>query len=268
MSAVDLHCIDSGGRGEPVLLAHAIGCDRRMWDELAAALAPRHRVIAIDARGHGKSPLPPRPWSLADMADDAARLLDRLGIARAHWVGLSMGGMVGQAFALAHPERLGRLVIANSTSSYGPGGRGLWDNRIRLVGEGGLAAIRDMVAARYFSPAFTEAHPAAVQRVMQRFLETPADGYLGCCEAIREMDFLDALPRIAAPTLVIAGELDAGTPPAMSKAIADRIPGARLAVIAGASHLSVVENPAGFSALISGFLAAPGSSMPAPAIRG
>jgi len=254
MSTVELFCHDTRGGGEAVVLAHAIGCDHRMWDDLAAALAPRYRVLAIDARGHGASPLPARPWSLADMADDVVRLLDKLGIARAHWVGLSMGGMVGQAFALAHGDRLAKLVIANSTSSYGPEGRGLWDNRIRLVTQGGLAAIRDMVASRYFSPAFAAAHPAIVERVMARFLETPAQGYLGCCEAIREMDFVGDLPRIAAPTLVIAGELDPGTPVAMSKAIADRIPGARLAVMPGASHLSAVEKPAAFNALVAGFL--------------
>jgi len=256
MSAVDLHCEDSGGAGEPVLLAHAIGCDRRMWESVVPLLAPRHRVIAIDARGHGRSPLPARPWSLADMADDAARLLDRLGIARAHWIGLSMGGMVGQAFALAHGERLGRLVIANSTSSYGPEGRANWDNRIRLIEQGGLAAIRDMVAARYFAPAFIAAHGDVVAKTMARFMETPAGGYLGCCEAIRELDYLDDLPRIAAPTLALAGDLDEGTPVAMSRAIADRVPHARLAVIAGASHLSAVEKPAEFASRVLDFLAA------------
>ena len=255
MSAVDLFCTDSGGRGEAVVLAHAIGCDHRMWEHLVPTLASRYRVIAIDARGHGRSPLPARPWSLADMADDAARLLDKLGIARAHWVGLSMGGMVGQAFALDHAGRLGKLAIANSTSSYGPDGRGMWDNRIRMVSEGGLAAIREMVATRYFSPEFRRTHPDVVERVMSRFLETPADGYLGCCEAIREMEYLESLPSIRAPALVIAGELDQGTPVAMARAMADRIPGARLEVIPGASHLSAVEMPAAFNALVSGFLA-------------
>lgn len=256
MSAVELYCEDSGGRGEAVILAHAIGCDRRMWEDIVPALSARHRVIALDARGHGRSSLPARPWSLEDMADDAARLLDRLAIGRAHWIGLSMGGMVGQAFALRHGSRLGRLVLANTTSAYGPEGRPNWDNRIRLVAEGGLAAIRDMVAARYFSPAFLAARPEVVERVMTRFMETPAEGYVGCCEAIRELDYLAALGRIAAPTLVIAGELDAGTPPAMSQAIAERIPGARLAVMRGASHLSAVEMPGEFAALAGDFLAA------------
>jgi 3-oxoadipate enol-lactonase len=256
MTAVDLHCTDSGGGGEAVLLAHAIGCDRRMWDELAPALAPRRRVIAIDARGHGKSPLPARPWSLEDMADDAARLLDRLGIARVDWVGLSMGGMVGQAFALRHPARLGRLVLANTTSSYGADGRTMWNNRIRLVTDGGLAAIRDMVTARYFSEAFIAEHRDVVERVMGRFMETPADGYLGFCEAIRELEYTAALPRIHAPALVIAGEIDQGTTPAMARVIASGIPGARLAIIPGASHLSAVEKPAEFNALVADFLAA------------
>ena len=256
MTAVDLQCTDSGGSGEAVLLAHAIGCDRRMWDDLVPALAPRRRVVAIDARGHGKSPLPARPWSLEDMADDAARLLDRLGIARADWVGLSMGGMVGQAFALRHPARLGRLVLANTTSSYGVDGRAMWENRIRLITEGGLAAIRDMVIARYFSEAFIATRRDVVDRVMDRFMETPADGYLGCCEAIREMEYAAALPRIHAPTLVVAGEIDQGTTPAMARVIANGIPGARLAIIPGASHLSAVEKPTEFSALVSDFLAA------------
>lgn len=256
MSAVDLSCEDSGGGGEAVLLAHAIGCDRRMWQDIVPALSARFRVIAFDARGHGRSALAQRPWSLEDMADDAARLLDRLGLGRAHWVGLSMGGMVGQAFALRHPSRLGKLVLANTTSSYGPEGRPNWDNRIRLVSEGGLAAIRDMVAARYFSPAFVDAHPDVVQRVMSRFMETPAQGYIGCCEAIRELEYTAALARVAAPTLVIAGDLDQGTPVAMAQALAKGVPGARLAIIPGASHLSVVEKPAEFAALVSGFLAA------------
>lgn len=255
MSAVELFCADSGGSGEAVVLAHAIGCDHRMWEAVGAALAPRWRVLAIDARGHGRSPVPPRPYSLAAMADDARRVLDRLGIERAHWVGLSMGGMVGQAFALAHPARLRKLVLANTTSAYGPEGRPNWDNRIRLVSEGGLGAIREMVTARYFSPAFASSHRDIVDRVMGRFMQTPAEGYLGCCEAIRELDFSGSLGRIRASTLVIAGELDQGTPPAMSRAIADGIPGARMAVIPGASHLSAVEKPTEFAALVRDFLA-------------
>ena len=243
------------GTGRPVVLVHAIGCDHRMWDSLAASLAPAHRVIAVDARGHGASPVPPRPYSLEDLADDVVALLDRLGIERADYVGLSMGGMVGQALALRHPARLGRLVVACSTSSYGPDGRANWQARIRAVEQGGLEAIRDMVASRYFSDAFRAKHPDVVKTVMDRFVKTPRDGYLGCCDAIAELDYADDLARIRAQTLVIAGELDAGTPPAMSQAMARGIPGARLEVIPGAAHLAAVEAPERFNAAVGAFLA-------------
>jgi 3-oxoadipate enol-lactonase len=254
MKALDLHAVDGGGAGEAVVLAHAIGCDHRMWEELAAFLAPEFRVVRIDARGHGRSPVPPRPYTLGQMADDAVAVLDRLGIARAHWVGLSMGGMVGQAFALEHADRLGRLVLANTTSSYGPEGRAMWEARAKAVADGGVAAIKDLAMTRYFSDEFRDSHPEVVATVGARFLETPAAGYIGCCDAIRDLDYTGSLARIHARTLVIAGEKDVGTPPAMSEAIAARIPGARLAILAGAAHLSAVEKPAEFNALVRAFL--------------
>jgi 3-oxoadipate enol-lactonase len=254
MRPVELHFTDSGGTGDAVLLAHAIGCDHRMWDDLAARLAKKFRVIALDARGHGKSPVAHRPYKLEILADDARAVLDKLGIAKAHWVGLSMGGMVGQAFALRHPARLLKLVIANSTASYGAEGRAMWQARVKLVQQGGLAAIRDMVAARYFSDGFRAAQPERVAAVMDRFMETPAEGYLGCCDAIANLDYADDLIRIKAKTLVIAGEADAGTPLAMSAAIAAKIPGARLAVIPGAAHLSAAEKPEEFADLVEQFL--------------
>jgi 3-oxoadipate enol-lactonase len=255
MSPAELFAVDSGGGGDAVVLVHAIGCDHRMWDALAQSLAPRFRVLRVDARGHGRSPVAPRPYSLEALALDVLAVLDRHAIARAHWVGLSMGGMIGQAFALAHAGRLGRLVLANTTSSYGPDGRKLWEARAKAVEDGGLAAIKDMVMSRYFSDAFRAQSPDVVAQVAKRFLATPAQGYLGCCDAIKELDYSAALDRIRAPTLVIAGEKDAGTPPAMSEAIASRIPGARLAIIPGAAHLSAVEKPAEFNALVSEFLA-------------
>jgi 3-oxoadipate enol-lactonase len=255
MKPVELFAVDGGGEGEAVVLVHAIGCDHRMWDSLAQFLARQFRVLRVDARGHGRSPVPQRPYSLEGLALDVLAVLDRHAIARAHWVGLSMGGMIGQAFALAHAGRLGRLVLANTTSSYGPEGRKLWEARAKAVEDGGLAAIKDMVMSRYFSDDFRARSPQVVAEVAKRFLETPAQGYLGCCDAIEELDYSASLPRIHARTLVIAGEKDAGTPPSMSEAIASRIPGARLAIIAGAAHLSAVEKPVEFNSLVRDFLA-------------
>ena len=190
-------------------------------------------------------------------ADDAAALLDRLGIAKAHFVGLSMGAMIGMAFALRHPGRLGRLVLANTTLSYGPEGRSMWAARAKAVQQGGLEAIKDMVMNRYFSDVYRSGQAASVAQVTERFLQTPVDGYLGCCDAIGELDFTDDVSRIHARTLVIAGEADAGTPPAMAEAIARRISGSQLAVIPGAAHLAAVEKPEEFAALVKGFLEAP-----------
>lgn len=255
MNAVALHH-DESGAGEPVVLAHAIGMDHRMWDDLASRLSATHRVIRFDSRGHGRSPAPPGPYSLEAMAEDALALLDRLAVAKAHWVGLSMGAMVGMAFALQHPARLGRLVLANTTSSYGPEGRAMWQARAKAVREGGLEAIKDTVMGRYFSNAFRANHPAEVAAIAEHFLATPAQGYLGSCDAIGELDFTEALSRIGARTLVIAADADAGTPPSMAQAIVERIPGARLAILAGAAHLSAVEKPAEFAALVKEFLAA------------
>jgi len=256
VTPIDLDAFDSGGGGQAVVLAHAIGCDARMWQALVPVLRDRFRVLALDARGHGASALTPRPYSLAGLADDFARALDTRGIERAHWVGLSMGGMIGQAFALRHPDRLLRLVLANTTSSYGHEGRTIWEARARAVTEGGMAAIKDMVMARYFSEGFRAAHPEVVEKTARHFLAVPAQGYAACCDAIGELDFTGSLRRIRARTLVIAGEEDTGAPVAMSQVIADHIPDARLAVIAGAAHLSAVEKPDEFNALVRQFLAA------------
>ena len=247
-----------GREGAPwLVLSHSLACSVRMWDPQIAALKDRYRILAYDTRGHGASEAPKGAYTLEMLADDLKALLDHVGAKNPHYCGLSMGGMIGQAFALRHPGRLGKLVIANSTSSYGPEGRKMWEARSRMVEEGGVAAIRDMVASRYFSDDFRASEPGTVERVMQRFAQTPQEGYLGCCDAIAALDYSKDLGRITAPTLVIAGGADAGTPPAMSEALARGIPNAKLAVIPGAAHLSAVEKPAEFNALVREFLASP-----------
>jgi 3-oxoadipate enol-lactonase len=257
MTPVALHFTEAG-EGPAVVLVHAIGCDLAMWDDLARALVARGmRAVRVDVRGHGASPVPPRPYTLADLAADVAALLDRCGIERAHWVGLSMGGMIGQAFALDHGERLDKLVLANTTSSYGADGRKMWEARAKAVEEGGMAAITDLAMTRYFSDEFRAGHPEVVERVRGRFLQANPRGYIGCCDAIRDLDFTGRLHEIRARTLVIAGEKDAGTPPAMSEEIVRRIPAARLAIIPGAAHLSAVEKPREFGALVADFLGTP-----------
>jgi 3-oxoadipate enol-lactonase len=238
-----------------VVLSHALGCDLTMWDELANQLAADCRVIAFDHRGHGSSDAPPGRYNMADMADDAARLLRELDTGPVVWVGLSMGGMVGQELALRHPSLVGALVLANTTSRYPEAAREVWEQRIATVQEQGIDPIADAVMGRYFHDRFRTERGAVVARFRERLLTTDTTGYIGCCAAVGAIDTAARLGAIAAPTLVIAGELDQGTPVAMAQALADGIPGARLAVLKDASHLSAIEQPQAFAEAVTGFIA-------------
>ncbi|HEU4375790.1 MAG TPA: 3-oxoadipate enol-lactonase, partial [Telluria sp.] len=242
------------GPRKTVVLSHALGCDLTMWDQLANELSFDCRVICYDHRGHGSSDAPTGPYSMADLADDAARLLRELDSGPVVWIGLSMGGMVGQELALRHPSLVAALIIANSTSAYPAEAGAMWQQRIDAVRAGGLEAIADAVMARYFSDAFRAEHPATVARYRRRVVTTHADAYVACCAAVAAIDTTERLPRIAAPTLVIAGELDAGTPLPMSQTLAQRIPGARLDVLRKASHLSAVEEPEQFAHAVTQFM--------------
>ena len=244
------------GQGSPVLLSHALGLDLGMWDTLAATLAPRHEVLRYDHRGHGGSAVPAGPYRMDELVDDAARVIREWGAGPVTWVGLSLGGMVGQGLAIRHPELVRSLVLANTTARYPEAAQSAWAQRIAAVEQGGLEAIADMVMERYFHAGFRRERPQALAAFRAALLRTSAAGYAATCHAVREVDWLDRLPQVRCPTLVIAGELDVGAPVAMSQAIAERIPGARLEVLAEASHLSVVEQPQRFAALVEGFVSA------------
>ncbi|QOL48234.1 bifunctional 4-carboxymuconolactone decarboxylase/3-oxoadipate enol-lactonase PcaCD [Massilia litorea] len=238
-----------------VVLSHALGCDLTMWDSLANQLALDKRVIAYDHRGHGSSDAPDALYSMADLADDAARLLRELDTGPVVWVGLSMGGMVGQELALRHPSLVRALVLANTTSGYPEAARAVWEQRIATVRAEGIEAIADAVMGRYFHDAFRAQKAATVARFRRRLVTTDATGYVGCCEAVGKVDTGSRLGQIGVPTLVIAGELDQGTPVAMAQALAEGIPGARLEVLSDASHLSAAEQPEAFAASVVGFVA-------------
>lgn len=236
------------------VLSHALGCDASLWDALANALAAQHRVICYDHRGHGDSEAPPGPYTMAALAQDAERLLAELQPGPVVWVGLSMGGMVGQELALRHPERLKALVIANSSSGYGHEGRSAWQQRIDAIERGGLEAVADGAMQRWFSESFRQTQAATVARWRRRLVSTPVAGYLGASHALMHLDTTSRLPGITVPTLVIAGSLDQGTPPEMSQTIVQAVPSARLVVLDGAAHLSVLEQPAAFEAAVCEFI--------------
>jgi 3-oxoadipate enol-lactonase len=248
------------GEGAPVVLSHALGLDSGMWDAFAARLAAGtlgapSEVLRYDHRGHGGSAAPAGPYSMDDLVDDAARLIREWGRGPVTWIGLSMGAMVGQGLAIRHPELVSKLVLANTAARYPDAAKAGWAQRITTVQSQGMAAVAEMVVERYLHPDFRAADPAATQSIRSRLLRDDAAGYAASCNAVANVDWLDRLGEIRCPTLVIAGARDAGAPPAMAQAIAERIPGAKLQIIDNASHLSVMETPAEFDGLIRAFLA-------------
>jgi len=253
-SAPQIH-VTVQGDGPPVVLSHALGLDVHMWDELAARLAKTNSVLRYEHRGHGSSAVPPGPYTLDQLVDDAARVIREWGRGPVAWIGLSMGGMVGQGLAILHPELLRGALLANTTGRYPDAAAATWAARIAAVEQGGMAAVADAVVERYLGADYRAAHPAEAAALKAKLLRSDPAGYVACCHAIAKVDWLDRLGAVRTPTLVIAGGKDAGATPEMARAIAERIPGAELTVFEEAAHLSVAELPNRFHDTVAAFLA-------------
>jgi 3-oxoadipate enol-lactonase len=246
---IDVNYRMDGPPGAPVLiLSHALGLSLAMWDPQLAALSRGLRVVRYDHRGHGGSPVPAGPYRIEDLGRDLLQLLDRLALERVSFCGLSLGGMVGLWLAANAPARVDRIVVCCSAARMMRPDD--FAARARMVREHGMEAIADAVIGRWFTPAFSARHPDTVARIRATLLSTPREGYAGGCEAIAQMDLRDDLPRIEAPTLVIAAEQDKSTPPELSRQIAQRIPGAEVVVIPDAAHIANVEQPEAVAKLI------------------
>jgi 3-oxoadipate enol-lactonase len=241
VSVCDLHHEQEGASGAPVLvLGSSLGTPLEMWDPQMPTLRAGHELVRFDHRGHGRSPVPPGPYSIDDLGRDVLGLLDRMAIGRVSYCGLSLGGMVGMWLGINAPERVERLVLL-CTSAHLPPASG-WHQRAATVRSAGSSeAVADAVLARWFTEPFAREHPDVIARHRRMVSDTPAEGYASCCEAIAALDLRDRLPSITAPTLVIGAQQDPSTPPEHQRAIASAIPGARLEILEQGAHLVNVE---------------------------
>jgi 3-oxoadipate enol-lactonase len=247
----ELRHVEDGPADAPaLLLVNSLGATLEMWEPQVSALAERFRLVRYDQRGHGGSAVPVGPYTMDDLGADAVALLDRLGIARAHVCGLSLGAMVGLWLAGHAPDRVDRIVLCGAAARLDPQ---RWAERAAIVRAEGTAAVADTVVGRWFTPAFAERHPELVARMRAMTAGTPAEGYASCCAAIERMDLEPILPAIRAPTLLVAGTEDPAIPPEHSYRIAATLPGAVVELLP-AAHLANVEQPVAFTRLVLGHL--------------
>jgi 3-oxoadipate enol-lactonase len=255
-NGIEMHYTLEGPANAPVVtLSHSLATDGSMWEPQLGPLRARYRVLNYDTRGHGGTEAPSGAYSLDLLADDAAKLLAALGIRQTHWVGLSMGGMIGQTLALQQPQLFKSLSLCDTSSRIPAEAKPLWADRIKTAETQGMEPLVEPTLARWLTAPFREKRKDVVERVATMIRSTPPRGYAGCCHAISALDLTDRLSAISLPTLVVVGEDDQGTPVAASKAIQERIKGSELVILPAAAHLSNMEQPEAFTAALTKFLA-------------
>ncbi len=237
--------------GEALVFSNSLGTDLHMWDKVLPLLENRFRVLRYDMRGHGKSSNPPGPYTADQLGGDLLSLLDRLALGRVHLCGLSLGGLVAMWIGIHSPERVDRMILANTAASFGPPER--WVERIAMVQSLGMEPIALATLERWFTPVYREQHPEEMQTACRMIAATNAVGYAGCCGALRDADVRREIGAIEAPCLVVVGAHDEATPPSEGQALHSALPNSSLVEL-DASHLSAWERPGEFAAAVLGFL--------------
>jgi 3-oxoadipate enol-lactonase len=254
-NGIDIHYELTGKKGAPVvMLSHSLACSLVMWQPQMDMLESSFQVLRFDTRGHGDSDAPEEAYSLEQLAMDAIGLLDALKIDTVHFVGLSMGGMIGQGLALDYADRLKSLALCDTAAIMPDETQPIWQDRIEAAGETGMAGQVDETLERWFRPEYLQQNPPEVEMIRQQILATPVAGYIGCCEAIRRLKYLDRLAEIKLSTLIMVGEEDPGTPVAASEAMQARISDSKLVVLPSARHLSNIEQAEAFNTALMEFL--------------
>jgi len=238
--AVDVHHTLEGPEGAPVIaFSNSLGTTGLMWDAQASALSKHLRVLRYASRGHGETPAPPGPYSIADLAGDVLGLLDRLELDRVSFCGLSIGGMIGMWLGANAPARIDRLVICCTAMHLPP--PEMWTDRAAQVRNEGMDSVIDATMERWFTPEFPNRSPEVVERIREAFMQTDPEGYAGHCEALAEADMRGELGAVQVPTLVIGGEDDPVGTPERIAAIGNEVPGSRVVMLPDARHLAAVE---------------------------
>ena len=251
----DLNVEIDGPKGAPwITFSHALANNLRLWDDVVAHLKGRYRILRYDQRGHGKSPAVPGSYTLSQLTADAVGLFDEVGIERTHWVGLSIGGMIGYGLGIEHPDRLSTIVACDSRPDAPPDYAAYFQHRIDLAREKGMAGVVEPTIERWFTPETRAKNPPVLDKVRSMILETSQVGHAGCCEALKLLSFGSRLHQIKVPTLILGGAKDKGAPPEALAEAAAKIPGAEHAVIPDAGHITALENPAEFQKVLENFL--------------
>lgn len=250
-------CVSGPESAQTILFSNSLATDLGMWEQQLGHFSNNYQVVRYDTRGHGGSASTGADYTLSTLVEDVRSLLDALGLNVVHFVGLSLGGMIGQLFAARYPQRLSSLVLCDTAATIN---RGVWKERVATAREQGLEPLVGPSLERWFTKPFRDANPKLLSCIHQMALGTSVDGYIGCASAMIDMDNTSQLSRIATPTLVIVGKQDPSTPVSDAQLIQEKIAGAQLEIIDEAAHLPNIEQPAKFNKILETFLKQQGAT--------
>lgn len=254
-NGITMHYELEGPESAPVVtLSHSLATDLSMWDPQVAALKSGYRVLRYDTRGHGGTDAPEGPYTLEQLAEDARALLQALRISKTHFMGISMGGMIGQILALKDPGMLRSLILCDTSSRIPEEALPIWEERIGLAQKQGMDAVVESTMERWFTASFRQKSLPSLDKIRGMIHTTPLKGYVGCSRAIMRLNLTERLTEIALPTFIVVGEEDPGTPVAASQAIHTQIKGSELVILKSAAHLSNIEQQDAFNTAVLDFL--------------
>jgi 3-oxoadipate enol-lactonase len=245
--------IEGSSGGSWVMLSHPIATNMSIWESQIGALGSRFKLLRYDTRGHGASDVPSGDYCINDLVDDAIGLMDALSIEKAHFVGLSLGGVTAIGLAMTYPGRLSSVSICSARADAPAAFRAAWEERIHLAVERGMSALTEPTVRRWFAAVGSFEKPAAWDAIREMIGSTPVEGFVGCARVLQALDFEASLDKIAVPALLLVGDED-DVLPGINRTMTARIPGARMVSITGAGHLPNVEQPAAFSSALLEFL--------------